>query len=247
MGTVSYDFTGKVVLITGGGTGIGRGIGEAFARAGAKVVVSGRRIEPLQNFCAANPDNADFVQLDVGVEADRQRAVQQVIDRHGRLDLLVNNAISYTGATLDVLTLEEIESMFRVLLLGTVMMTKAALPHLVASRGSVINLSSVAGRFVEPLTGGAYGAAKAGVNQFTRVLAAELAPKGVRVNAIAPGSTATEAMLPEQEQMFIDMTPMGRLGVPADIAAVAMFLASDAGGWVTGQVIDAAGGLGISG
>jgi NAD(P)-dependent dehydrogenase (short-subunit alcohol dehydrogenase family) len=247
MGQVRYDFTGDVVLITGGGTGIGRGIAESFARAGAKVVVSGRRIEPLQSFCSQYPDQADFVRLDVGVEAERQAAVQQVVARHGRLDVLINNALSYTGAPLDVLTAEEIESMYRVLLQGTVMMTRAALPHLVASRGSVLNTSSVAGRFVEPLTGAVYGSAKAGVNQFTRILAAELAAKGVRVNAIAPGATATEAMVPGQEQLFIDMTPMGRLGVPADIAAVALFLSSDAGGWVTGQVIDVAGGLGISG
>jgi meso-butanediol dehydrogenase/(S,S)-butanediol dehydrogenase/diacetyl reductase len=247
MGQVSYDFTGQVVLITGGGTGIGRGMAESFARAGATVVVGGRRIEPLQALCSQFPGQADFVQLDVGIEAERQAAIRQVIDRHGRLDVLINNALSYTGAPLDVLSVEEIESMYRVLLQGTVMMTRAALPHLIASCGSVLNTSSVAGRFVEPLTGAVYGSAKAGVNQFTRILAAELAAKGVRVNAIAPGSTATEAMVAEQEQLYIDMTPMGRLGVPADIAAVALFLASDGGGWVTGQIIDVSGGLGISG
>ena len=248
-----YEFNDKVVLVTGGGTGIGRGIAEAFVRSGATVVVSGRRAGPLEAFCCDHPQRADFVQMDVGVDEDRRQAVDQVIERHGRLDVLVNNALSYAGGPLERLRLDQIESMYRVLLVGTVAMTQIALPHLLAARGAVINISSVVGRYVPfpPASGAVYASAKAGVNQFTRTLAAELGPKGVRVNAIAPGVTATEAAEADANAQLAEamaqLTPMGRIGQPSDIAAVALFLASDEARWVTGQVIDVAGGFGLTG
>jgi NAD(P)-dependent dehydrogenase (short-subunit alcohol dehydrogenase family) len=251
--TGPYEFNDKVVFVTGGGTGIGRGIAEAFVRSGATVVVSGRRAGPLEAFCSGHSQRADFVQMDVGVDAERRQAVDRVIERHGRLDVLVNNALSYVGGPLERLRIDQIESMYRVLLVGTVGMTQMALPHLLAARGVVINISSVVGRYVPfpPDSGAVYASAKAGVNQFTRTLAAELGPAGVRVNAIAPGVTATEAAEADANAQLAEamakLTPMGRIGQPSDIAAVALFLASDAASWVTGQVIDAAGGFGLAG
>jgi NAD(P)-dependent dehydrogenase (short-subunit alcohol dehydrogenase family) len=251
--TGPYEFNDKVVFVTGGGTGIGRGIAEAFVRSGATVVVGGRRAGPLEAFCSDHSQRADFVQMDVGVDAERRHAVDRVIERHGRLDVLVNNALSYTGGPLERLRMDQIESMYRVLLVGTVGMTQIALPHLLAARGVVINISSVVGRYVPfpPDSGAVYASAKAGVNQFTRTLAAELGPAGVRVNAIAPGVTATEAAEADANAQLAEamakLTPMARIGQPSDIAAVALFLASDAASWVTGQVIDAAGGFGLAG
>lgn len=249
--SATFDFAGKVILITGGGTGIGRGIAEAFAGAGAMAVVTGRRAEPLQSFCGAFPGRSDHIQMDVGIDEQRRRTIDDVIERHGRLDVLINNALAFAGGPLEAIPIEKAERMYRVLVLGTIGMTQAALPHLVASRGSVLNISSVVGRFVPnpPDSGAIYASAKAAVNQFSRTLAVELAPRGVRVNAIAPGVVATEASQDNQKlaDMIAQMTPMGRMGRTSDISSVALFLSSDAAGWVTGQVVDAAGGWGITG
>ena len=248
---VTFDFSGKVILITGGGTGIGEGMGDAFAEAGGTVVVTGRRPEPLERFCARHPGRSSFVQMDVGIEADRRRTIDAVIERHGRLDVLINNAIAFTAAPFEDLTLEQIEAMYRVLLIAPTVLTQMALPHLEKTGGSVINISSGGGRYIPypswhlPV----YAGAKAGLNQLTRALASELGPKGVRLNAIAPGVTRSEAGDYDEEtaKTFAAGTPMGRIGEPSDIAGLALYLASDAAGWVTGQVVDAAGGWGLTG
>jgi NAD(P)-dependent dehydrogenase (short-subunit alcohol dehydrogenase family) len=250
-GGATFDFSSRVVFITGGGTGIGKGLGDAFAAAGATVVVGGRRREPLEAFCAAHPDRSGFVQMDVGVDADRRRTIDEVIKRHGRLDVLVNNAIAFHGKPFEILKLREIEAMYNILLIASTALTQIALPHLIDTKGSVINISSVVGRYVPypPSYTSVYAAAKAGVNQLTRALASELGAKGVRLNAIAPGVTRTEAADGNEElaSRLAEITPMGRIGEPGDIAGLALYLASDAGRWVTGQVIDASGGWGLTG
>src|SRR5262249_38969485 len=148
------------------------------------------------------------------------------------------------------LSLEQVETMYRILLVAPTALTQVALPHLIRTGGSVINISSVGARYVPYPARGltVYSAAKAGLNQVTRTLASEVAPQGVRVNAIAPGPTRTEAHYFDEVALKpIASIPMGRLGEPVEIAAVALFLASDNANWVTGQVIDAAGGWGITG
>ena len=250
-GNTTYDFAGQVVVITGGGTGIGKGIGDAFARAGATVVVTGRRLEPLEAFKAQHGKHGDFIQMDVGIDADRRRTMDEVIARHGRLDVLINNALSIYSEAFEDLSVEQIESMYRILLVAPTILTQTALPHLVKTQGSVINISSVVAQHVAfPGAGSAiYATAKAGVSHLTRTLANELGPKGVRVNAIAPGATRSETS-PAYEESFkaiAAITPMGRVAEPEDISAVALFLASKEAGWVTGQVVGASGGWGISG
>lgn len=257
-GSARFDFTGASVLITGGGTGIGEGIADAFADAGAHVTVGGRRLEPLQRFCNRHPGRSGFVQMDVSKDEDRRRAVDAVIERCGRLDVLVNNAMNFTPDPFETVSAESMSSMFGVLLMGSTTLTQLCLPHLEKTKGCIINISSVVGRFVPYPPNGfvTYSAAKAGINQFSRALAGEIGPKGVRINVIAPGPTMTEAIHdlsdPEVAKAFdltfgASATPLGRVGQPADIAAVALYLASDAAGWVTGQVIDASGGWGLTG
>jgi NAD(P)-dependent dehydrogenase (short-subunit alcohol dehydrogenase family) len=246
-----FDFSDKVIVITGGGTGIGKGIGDAFVRAGGTVVVTGRRTEPLEAFCAEHPGRSSWIQMDVGLDADRRRTIETVVERHGQLDVLVNNAYAFHGKPFGALSFEEIETMYAICLVAPTALLRLALPHLIAARGSVINISSIAGRYVQypPENLAVYAAAKAGLNQLTRALGSELGPHGVRVNSVAPGVTRTEATPdnPEIVKALMQVTPMGRMGEPIDIANVVLFLASDAAGWVTGQLIDASGGCGIAG
>ncbi len=245
---------GKVALITGAGTGIGRGIAEAMAGEGASVVIAARREEPLREVAAAHPDHISHVRMDLKVAADRAAALEAVRARHGRLDILVNNAASQLWKPFLDTSDTEIEDLCLTNLASTAKFIKQALPLLSASRGNIINISSTASRFVTTPSDhlAIYGATKAGLNQLTRALAPELGPLGVRINAVAPGVTAGEyaeqelSKYPEQLEALLARTPMGRVGKPADIARLVLFLASDQGEWITGQVIDASGGWQIA-
>jgi NAD(P)-dependent dehydrogenase (short-subunit alcohol dehydrogenase family) len=241
-----------VAFVTGGGTGIGRGIADAYIDAGAAVVVGGRRPGPLEDFCSRHGERAAMVRVDIGDDDARQRAIDFVIARFGRLDILVNNALAVYDRPFAEMTSKQIDITYRILLTAPTRLAQIALPHLIASEsGCIINISSASARYTtHPITGLAvYSAAKAGINQLTRALASELGPLGVRVNAIAPGPTKVEAQDENTPSVnaATEATPLGRLGLPEDIAGVALFLASPAASWVTGQVIDATGGWGICG
>jgi NAD(P)-dependent dehydrogenase (short-subunit alcohol dehydrogenase family) len=246
---------GKVALVTGAGTGIGKGIAAMFAREGAKVVIAARRAEKLEQTCALAPDSISWVRMDLTNEAERAAVLETVIERHGRLDVLVSNAGAQLWKSFADTSNEEIDEIYRTNLSSTVRFVKQAMPYLEKAKGNVVIISSTAGRYVLSPSQllSVYGASKAGLNQFTRAVAPELGPLGIRINAVAPGLTRGEyadegvdTSNPETQAWIRSVTPLGRIGEPEDIARVVTFMASDMASWVTGQVIDASGGWQIS-
>ena len=245
---------GKVALVTGGGTGIGRGIAQLFAANGAKVVITGRREAPLQAVCARTPESISYVQMDLTKREDHVRVLDQVISRHGRLDIVVNNAAYQLWKSFADTTDEEIDDLFFTNMSSITRFIKRALPYLEKSRGNIVNISSTASRYtvVPSQKLAVYSASKAGLNQLTRTLAPELGLMGIRINVVAPGLTRgeyAEASLEDDsptQKWIREVTPLGRMGEPEDIARTVMFLASDQASWVTGQVIDASGGWQIA-
>ncbi|GAA4880080.1 SDR family NAD(P)-dependent oxidoreductase [Kitasatospora terrestris] len=244
------DLAGQVVVITGGSRGIGAGTARAFARQGAAVAVLGRdtaALDAVADQLRAAGAKALAVTADCTDADALARAAAAVAERLGPVEVLAAFA---GGDGHPVPTVRESEQHWRSVLDGnltaTFLTVRAFLPGLVGRRrGSVVTMASTAGR----LPGGAsaaYAAAKAGVLMLTRHLAAEVAADGVRVNAIAPGAVRTERtaaqMPPEVQRQVAAAHPLGRLGEPRDIADAALFLASGASGWITGQTLDVSGG-----
>jgi NAD(P)-dependent dehydrogenase (short-subunit alcohol dehydrogenase family) len=246
---------GKRALITGAGTGIGQGIAVMFAEQGAKVVVAARREDKLRQTCALAPDAISCVRMDLCNANDRAGAIQTVLDRHGGLDILISNAGAQLWKAFADTTDEEIDTIFYTNLSATTRLIRQALPALEAAGGNIVIISSTAARYTlapsQKLC--VYGASKAGLNQLARTLAPELGPKGVRINVVAPGLTRGEYSDSSIEQdastlaWIRSVTPLGRVGEPADIARSVTFLASNMASWVTGQVLDASGGWQIAG
>ena len=209
-----------IVLVTGGTRGIGRGIARAFAEAGHTVVVCGRK--------APEAHEHAFIPADVRVWDDVERLIATVVDDHGRLDVLINNAGGSPAADTATASPRFSEAILRLNLLAPLLCAQAANARMQEHGGVIVNIASVAGQRAAPTTA-AYGAAKAGLLNLTQTLAVEWAPK-VRVNAVTPGLIATEL-----EQAYDPSTiPMGRLGTPADVASACLWLASPAAAWVTG-------------
>lgn len=247
---------GKVALITGAGTGIGKGTALRFVREGAKVVIAARRTEKLKETCALAPDDITWVRMDLNDADERARALATVVERHGRLDALVSNAGAQLWKSFESTTDAEIEVIYQTNLASTVCFIRQAVPYLEKSKGNIVIISSCAGRYVLSPSQllSVYGASKAGLNQFTRAVAPELGPKGIRINAVAPGLTrgeyADEGLKQNDtatQEWIRSVTPLGRIGEPDDIARVVTFMASDMASWVTGQVLDASGGWQIAG
>ena len=247
---------GKVALVTGAGTGIGKGTARMFADEGAKVVIAARRESLLEESCEYAPDSMSWVRMDLCSEEERARALETVVERHGKLDILVSNAGAQLWKTFEETSTEEIDDIYYTNLSSTVRFVQQAVPYLEASNGNIVIVSSTAGRYVlcpsQKLS--VYGASKAGLNQFTRAVAPELGPKGIRINAVAPGLTRGEYAdegLEQNDEATRDwirsVTPLGRIGEPEDIARVILFMASDQAAWVTGQVLDASGGWQVAG
>jgi meso-butanediol dehydrogenase/(S,S)-butanediol dehydrogenase/diacetyl reductase len=246
-------FDGKIALITGGGTGIGKATAARIASRGGYVVVAGRRQGPLQETAAAVPERISYVQLDVADRSAQDRALATVIERHGQLDILINNAGTTTTGLFADHTIAEIDANITVNLTSAAVLISKALPHLIKTKGTIVNVSSAAAGYTGMPPGrlAVYAAAKAGLNHLTRVLATEFGAYGIRVNAVAPGLTDTEiAASAFADQSIIDycvgITPLGRVGQPEDVAKVICFCASEEAAWVTGQVIDASGGYWLS-
>jgi len=244
----------KVVLITGGAAGIGRAAALQFAQGGARVVVTGRRAAPLEALAAEHP-GIDYIVADAGIAADAARTIATVVERHGRLDVLVNNAGAGAILPLQDADADQVRAIFEVNVVGPSLLARAALPHLDATRGVIINLSSTFGHKAGAMLSH-YGASKAAIEHLTRCWALELAPRGIRVNAVAAGPTETDflaermGLTPEQIQAVkADETariPLGRRGQPADVAEAIVSLAGSMGGWITGQVLAVDGGLNIA-
>lgn len=248
------SFDGKVVLITGGGAGIGRAAALAFAERGARVIVTGRRIEPLQAL-AASHGNIGFCVADAANEDDAARTIQDTVDRYGGLDVLVNNAGAGAILPLSEASAERVDQIFRVNVFGPSLLARAAFPHLQRTRGNIVNISSTFGHKAAPALSH-YAASKAALEHMTRCWALELAPAGIRVNAIAAGPTETDFLIQrmglsteQAERVKADergRIPLARRGEPLDVARWIVAIASPAAAWITGQIFTVDGGLNIA-
>ena len=244
-------FAGKVVIVTGAGSGIGAATARRFGQDGAAVVLCGRRENKLADVAARMDAGRTLAHsADVSKPDDVAALVEAAVNRFGRLDVLVNNAgVAVMGGFMDT-PIEEWHRTMSIDVDGVVFATRAALPHLLKTRGNIVNVSSVSG------LGGDWGlafynAAKGAVSNLTRSLALEFGSKGVRVNAVNPSLTMTEITEPFKEDAglmakFADRIPMGRAAEPEEVASVIVFLASDDAGFVTGVNLPVDGGLSAS-
>ena len=245
---------GKVALVTGASKGIGAGIARGLAEAGAAVAVNYAKdragAEAVVEEIKKVEGRAIAIQADVSERKDVTRMMGAVAQAFGPLDVLVNNAGVYRSMPLDQMTEDEFHRELNVNVLGPLLAIKESLNHFGPTGGSVINIGSAASRMCPPGYS-LYAASKAALDAVTGVLAKELAPRGIRVNSINPGATLSEGtqaaglygVNSEFERQLVAMTPLGRIGTPSDIAKVAVFLASDDSGWLTGEIILASGGL----
>jgi NAD(P)-dependent dehydrogenase (short-subunit alcohol dehydrogenase family) len=242
--------TGKTAVVTGGSSGIGLEISRVLARAGARVVIFGRRRQVLEEAAASIGNGADFVEGDVTRVADIERLFDHVRTKYGRLQILVANAGSAGGGSLTTGTEQEFDDLMALNLKGVFFTVKNALPLLEAP-ASVVVVGSVASAIALP-GGSVYSASKAAVRSFVRTWGVELAPAGIRVNLLAPGITETPLLdrLQSREggqegfdRLIAERTPMGRRGRPEEVAAAALFLCSPQSSYTTGGVLYVDGGL----
>jgi 3-oxoacyl-[acyl-carrier protein] reductase len=244
--------TGRVAIVTGASKGIGAQIARELSAAGAAVVVNyaGSRegAEQVVGEIKAAGGKAIAVQADVAKVEDAQRLVAQTVKAFGAPDILVNNAGVYEFAPLEALTAELFHRQFDINVLGLLQVTQEAAKHFSPKGGSIINISSVVSQLSLPGSS-VYAATKAAVDTITRVLAKELGGRRIRVNSINPGVIETEGTHTQGiigsdfEKNVVAQTPLGRVGQPDDVAKVAVFLASEDSGWISGETILTAGGL----
>jgi NAD(P)-dependent dehydrogenase (short-subunit alcohol dehydrogenase family) len=243
---------GMVALVTGGGSGIGRASAVALAGRGAAVMVAGRRADAVERTRAVH-GSIHSITGDVSLASDAERIVQAAVATSGRLDVLVNNAGIVGLTPLGQTDPEVAHALWATNVLGPTLLAQFALAHLEQTRGTIVNVSSTFGH--KPAPGiSQYGASKAALEHLTRSWALELADRGIRVNAVAPGPTESEALqhrgltpdaieaVKEDERRRI---PVGRRGEPADVARWIVALADPTANWITGQVIGVDGGFGL--
>jgi NAD(P)-dependent dehydrogenase (short-subunit alcohol dehydrogenase family) len=253
-GSAMSGLNDKVVIVTGGSSGIGRAAALSFAKRGARVIITARHAAPLKETADLHPNIVDLV-ADAAAPSDAVRTVAKAVDTWGRLDVLVNNAGAGAIFPLSDAMADQIAKIFAVNVLGPSLLAAAALPYLKPTKGTIINVSSTFGH--RPVAGlSHYAASKAALEHLTRCWALELAPHSVRVNAVAAGPTESGALtgmmgLPPEHAAAIkkqerERIPLKRRGEPDDVAWWIVRLADPASDWVTGQVIAVDGGLGLT-
>ena len=247
------ELKGRVALVTGATSGIGRATALRFADAGARVALVGRSNEGLSEVAEqikASDGEAVRVRADVTVEEDARRAVSEAVEQLGGLDVLVNAAGIISNGTIETTTLADWDAMMNINLRSVFQLMQLCAPHLERRPGNVVNVSSVTGLRAFPGVL-AYCVSKAGVDQLTRCAALELAPKGVRVNAVNPGVVVTNihrrgGMAEDNYAAFLERSkqthPIGRVGTGEEVAELILFLASDRASWITGATYSIDGG-----
>jgi len=251
-----FDLTGRVAVVTGGNGGIGLGMAQGMAAAGATVVLAGRNATKGAAAVKTIKDasgKAEFAEVDVTSESSCRALIDGAAARHGRLDILVNNAGTNIRKVPDVLALEEWHKVMDTNLTSAFVCTHAAYPHMKkAGGGKIINIGSMLTVFGLPFSP-AYGASKGGIVQFARACAAAWAKDNIQVNSVLPGWIDTELTVGARQQVeglnerVLARTPAGRWGDPKDFAGIAVFLASAASDFVTGTAIPVDGGFSMLG
>ncbi len=250
---MNFDFTNKVVLVTGGTSGIGKTTAIAFAKAGAKVVLSGRRAAEGEAVVAeikASGGAARFVRADVAVEADVQNLIEQTVAAFGRLDIAFNNAgVEWLGP-IGSITEADYRRVADINIWGTIASLKYEIPAMLKSNGgAIVNTSSIAGHI--GIAGGTlYFATKHAIEGITKCTALEYAKQGIRINAVAPAVIDTDMVDrfagevgSPQREAFAGMHPIGRTGKTPEVAAAVLFLCSDAASFITGTSLKIDGGF----
>lgn len=243
-----FSLKGQAALVTGGGAGIGKAICLAYAEAGAMVACTDLKpaeAEATANECRALGAKALGLKLDVTNDAERAAVVARVAQEFGKLTVLVNNAGGGGPKPFDM-SMKDFEWAYQLNVFAGFRLCQLVSPHLkAAGGGAIVNISSMAGENTNARMC-SYGSSKAAVNHLTRNMAFDVGPDRIRVNAIAPGAIRTAALAsvltPEIEAAMLKRTPLGRLGEAKDIAAAAVFLASPASAWISGQVLTVSGG-----
>jgi NAD(P)-dependent dehydrogenase (short-subunit alcohol dehydrogenase family) len=244
--SVSFGLGGRVCIVTGAAQGIGEACARRFAREGAKVVLAD--IDDARGQSVAQELGGLYVHCDVGDKAQVDTLVAKAMLTHGRIDVLVNNAGIFKASDFLDISESDFDAVLRINLKGSFLVGQAVAREMAkVGKGAIVNMSSVNGVLAIPNIA-SYNVSKGGINQLTRVMALALVDKGIRVNAVAPGTIATElaakAVLTSEEakKKIMSRTPMKRLGEPAEVADVVAYLASDAASYITGEIVVVDGG-----
>src|SRR3989441_3368653 len=249
MGTVTFNFTGEVALITGGSRGLGLEIAEAFGAAGAAVVITARReqwLNEAEQYLKSQGISVYSFVCDVANASSVEQVVAQTLEKCGKIDMLVNNAGLTWGAPAETMPLERWQQVIDANITGTFLMSQAVGRHMLErNKGAIVNVASIAGLGGGQLNTVGYNASKAAVINLTRALAVEWADRGIRVNCIAPGLFRTrmsEVLVQRAEAANVPVAPLGRIGQPGELAPIVLFLASEGASYITGQVVAIDGG-----